>query len=90
MKLFQLLVVTAVLFANVHWQITPNGYLASIVAVMVAFGATCGVVGLIDLLGRAGRHRAVRARYKGVRGPPPLPQEARTPVPTSKDLRLAR
>lgn len=40
MKLFQMLVFTLVLFSNVRWQWTPNGYLASMIAAGVTFAAT--------------------------------------------------
>ena len=35
-RLFQLLIIGLVLSANVHWQITPNPYLASLIGVVVA------------------------------------------------------
>jgi hypothetical protein len=46
-KLFQLSIFIAVLFSNVHYQWTPNGYLASIYAGFAALAATVLVNWLI-------------------------------------------
>ena len=35
-RLFQLLIIGLVLSANVHWEITPNPYLASLIGVFIA------------------------------------------------------
>lgn len=40
MKFFQMLVFTAVMFSNIHWQWTPNGYVASLLGIGAAFCAT--------------------------------------------------
>lgn len=40
MKLLQLTIFVAVLFSNIHYEWTPNGYLASILAVGAAFVVT--------------------------------------------------
>jgi len=37
---FQGLVMFAVIMANHHWQLTPNGYLAALIGYGVAYGAT--------------------------------------------------
>ena len=46
MKLFQLVVVFLVMAANIHWQLTPNGYAAGFAAVILAYWATLLVGGL--------------------------------------------
>jgi hypothetical protein len=45
-KLLQAAVVLAVIFANIHWQFTPNGYLAALMGV----GAALAVTGIITTL----------------------------------------
>lgn len=55
MKLFQMLVFTAVAFSNIRWQWTPNGYLASMIGGGVAYLATLAVVSVGDLLRRLKR-----------------------------------
>jgi hypothetical protein len=61
MKLFQMLIFTAVMFSNVHWQWTPNGYLASLIGAGVTYVATVAVVWLSDAL-RGLRLRKAEAR----------------------------
>lgn len=39
-KLLQLAVFIGVLFANIYWQWTPNGYLASLLGIGAAYLAT--------------------------------------------------
>ena len=39
-KLFQMTIVTLVLFSNVHYQWTPNGYLAALIGVGAAYAFT--------------------------------------------------
>ena len=39
-KLLQFTVFAAVLFANVHWQWTPNGFVAGTLAAFCAFAVT--------------------------------------------------
>lgn len=70
MKLLQLLVLGAVLCANVHWQITPNGYLAALFGVGAAFVATHVALTVVEALQSIGsvRRRAAAAR------PPALPE----------------
>jgi hypothetical protein len=41
--LLQSLIVFAVVASNIHWQWTPNGYLASLIGVGAAFFVTMGV-----------------------------------------------
>jgi hypothetical protein len=41
--LFQSLIMFAVLASNIHWQWTPNGYVAGSIAGGVALAATAGV-----------------------------------------------
>lgn len=71
MKLFQTLIFVAVLFSNIHWQWTPNGYVASLIGFGVKFFVTYALVLLKEalqwLFGR-GKCRAAPARR-----PPPLP-----------------
>ena len=43
MYFFQLLIVGAVLCANIYFEITPNGYLAAIAGIGLAFGFKAGV-----------------------------------------------
>lgn len=50
--LFQLLVMFAVLSANIYWELTPNGYLASGIALGVAFGLTWLINWLLYLIRR--------------------------------------
>lgn len=38
----------AVLCSNVYWRWTPNGYLASIIAIVVAYLATVVLTALIE------------------------------------------
>jgi hypothetical protein len=40
--LLQSLIVFAVMASNIHWQWTPNGYLASLIGVGAAFFVTMG------------------------------------------------
>jgi uncharacterized membrane protein len=56
MKLFQMLVFTAVMFSNIHWQWTPNGYLASLISIGVTFIATVSLLWIIDVSRRAARY----------------------------------
>jgi hypothetical protein len=44
--LFQSLVIFAVVASNIHWQLTPNGYLASLIGVGLAYRLTAGLSGL--------------------------------------------
>jgi asparagine N-glycosylation enzyme membrane subunit Stt3 len=52
-RIFQAAVVAAVLFSNIHWHWTPNGYLASIIGIFAAFLATVVLTRIIDLWRRA-------------------------------------
>lgn len=53
---FQLLVMFAVLASNVHWQWTPNGYLAGLIAFGVAYVLTWLICRLFDLWVRRKQH----------------------------------
>ena len=44
--LFQSLIIFAVVASNIHWQWTPNGYLASLIGVGLVYGLTAGLSGL--------------------------------------------
>lgn len=70
-KLLQTTIVIAVLFSNVYWQWTPNGYVAMIYAGGTAFVVTVGLTALLD------RVRAVRARYRRARAREPVLQDSR-------------
>ena len=48
MKLFQMVVFTLVLFSNVRWKWTPNGYLASLIAMGATFLATVFVIKVVE------------------------------------------
>jgi hypothetical protein len=59
MKLFQTLVFMAVMFSNIRWQWTPNGYVASLLGGLAAFFAT------VLLVWCGERWRAMRVRLYG-------------------------
>jgi hypothetical protein len=46
--LLQSAVIFAVIASNIHWQWTPNGYLAAIIGIGIAFAATAAVNWLAD------------------------------------------
>lgn len=46
--LFQGSIVFAVVASNIHWQWTPNGYLASAIGMGVAFGVTAALAWIWD------------------------------------------
>lgn len=48
-RLFQILIFTGVLFANVYWQWTPNGYVASLLGILASYFATVALSKFIDL-----------------------------------------
>ena len=50
-KLLQISVFSAVLFSNVAWQWTPNGYAAALVALMATIFATALVSEVLTRLG---------------------------------------
>jgi ABC-type transport system involved in cytochrome c biogenesis permease subunit len=41
--LFQALIIFAVVASNIHWQWTPNGYLAGLIGVVLAYGLTAAL-----------------------------------------------
>jgi hypothetical protein len=43
---FQGSIIFAVVASNIHWQWTPNGYLASLIGVGLAYGLSAGLSGL--------------------------------------------
>lgn len=49
-KLIQYLIVSGMVMSNVHWQWTPNPYVAGLLGVGVAFVVTMVVVRLADAL----------------------------------------
>jgi hypothetical protein len=55
--IFQGLVVFAVVASNIHWQWTPNGYLATGLGILAALLATAAITGVVE---------AIRARRAAV------------------------
>jgi hypothetical protein len=55
---FQSLVIFAVVASNIHWQWTPNGYVATALGVGVAYLATLGLNWLLAT--RAEKRRSQR------------------------------
>jgi hypothetical protein len=51
MYLLQSLTIFAVVGSNIHWQWTPNTYLASGIGVLLAWAVTCVIVELRDRRG---------------------------------------
>ena len=66
MKLFQIFVFTAVLFANVHWRWIDNGYAAALGAAIVTYCATLIVIRAVEA-GFLGRRAAQRERQRAER-----------------------
>jgi hypothetical protein len=52
---FQSLIIFAVMASNIHWQWTPNPYLAGLLGVGAAYGLTAVITALAD------RYRRLRA-----------------------------
>jgi hypothetical protein len=50
--LFQGAIIFAVVSSNIHWNWTPNGYLASLIGIGAAFVATISINGATGLLRR--------------------------------------
>lgn len=50
--LLQMAILIGVLFSNIHWQWTPNNYLASALGIAAAWLVTVVVVKLADVLRR--------------------------------------
>jgi hypothetical protein len=46
--LLQSAIIFAVLASNIHWQWTPNGYLAALIGIGIAFAATSAVNWIAD------------------------------------------
>lgn len=63
-KIVQAVIFTAVLFSNVHWQWTPNAYLASLIGIGAAFCVTLGVQSATDLLRSRGLGRQKHVRQR--------------------------
>lgn len=58
MKLFQIVVFTAVLFGNIHFEWIKNGYAASLGAAIAAYYATLILVTVVGAARGWGRDRA--------------------------------
>lgn len=52
LKMYQLAIFTGVLFANIYWEMTPNGYLASLIAIGVSYMATQVLLWIVRLFSR--------------------------------------
>jgi hypothetical protein len=48
--LLQSAIVFAVIASNIHWQWTPNGYLAVLIGIGIAFAATAAVNWVVEQL----------------------------------------
>jgi hypothetical protein len=86
MKLFQMIVFTAVLFGNIYWKWTPNGYLASLIGMGAAFCATVILLWTVDGLRRLKRAEiwsSIRLTGKGRSH-----QSARQRIPSSRQYGL--
>lgn len=79
-RVLQLGVATAVLFSNIHYQWTPNGYVASIVAVFAALLVSAIPIMVADVA-RLGRRFSewVRGSTGAQAEPPSLHQPSRSP-----------
>jgi hypothetical protein len=55
--ILQMSVMIAVLCANIYWQLTPNGVLASLLAIGAALIVTKAVAALLAGLGKQLTHR---------------------------------
>ena len=51
--IFQSLIIFAVVASNIHWQWTPNGYLASLLGFLLALLLTVGLGSLADAFRRS-------------------------------------
>lgn len=52
LHVIQLAVIGAVVLANIHWQVTPNGYLAAAAGVGAAYVVTLGISYVRELIKR--------------------------------------
>src|ERR1700687_791905 len=62
---FQLIIIIAVVFSNIHWHWTPNGYLASLLGIAAAWLCTRIIVAAVEMVRWATR------RAKAQRSPRP-------------------
>lgn len=62
MQWFRLGIVFLVLASNIHWEWTPNGYLAGIIAVLVAYTITSLIRGTYRLASGLARSSWTRRR----------------------------
>jgi hypothetical protein len=60
-KLLQVTIFAAVMVTNIEWQWTPNGYLASLVALGAAFACTVALSWVLNTAARAHRLFSGRA-----------------------------
>ena len=52
--LFQSSIIFAVVASNIRWRWTPNGYLAGLIGVVLAYGLTAGLSELAERRSRKG------------------------------------
>jgi hypothetical protein len=50
--LLQSSIIFAVVASNIHWQWTPNGYLAGLIGIVLAYGLTLLLSACLEKLGR--------------------------------------
>jgi len=50
--LLQSSIIFAVVASNIHWQWTPNGYLAGLIGIVLAYGLTLLLSACLGKLGR--------------------------------------
>ena len=63
--LFQSTIIFAVMASNIHWHWTPNGYLASLIGVGLAYALTAALDGLWRLAQRRLRDSGQPANRMG-------------------------
>jgi hypothetical protein len=61
-KLFQILIVSAVIASNIEWKWTDNGYAAAFIAGYAAYAATCLLSALIGNLAPRRFHERLKQR----------------------------
>lgn len=59
-RVLQALIVLAVIFANIYWEITPNGFVAALAGV----GLAMGVTSLLSKIMERRRNRPSSAAYR--------------------------
>lgn len=70
-KILQISIFLGVMFANIYWQVTPNGYLASAAAVGCAYVVTVALSWLLSIPAWNKQRRALLRQQHGHHGLPP-------------------